>query len=212
MSVERYRNRVQPKLLRVRCGDLVPDPRNWRRHHERQSRMVESLLGELGWIDALIVRETPHGLMLVDGHLRAGISPDEVVPAIVVDLDTDEAGQVLATLDPIGSMAETDMRALEAVVRDIRDTSRGVLSTVSNLLDVNGSDEAGDHQVVDSKQVVPGDVYNIRVRMPGRPSENEFSQAKTAEKSKRSLGSRLHPSPRPACRSPTPPERPAIPC
>lgn len=41
------RNRVR-ELRRVRAGDLVPNPKNWRRHPRAQQEALRALLVELG--------------------------------------------------------------------------------------------------------------------------------------------------------------------
>ena len=74
------------------------------------------MMDEVGIVDAVIARETEDGLMLIDGHLRADLDADTVLPVLVVDLDEDEAGQVLATLDPLAAMAEANSEALRNLV------------------------------------------------------------------------------------------------
>ena len=114
-----YRDRLKDdRIRRVRAGDLLPDERNWRKHSAQQQRALRTSMERIGNIDVLRVRETPGGLMLVDGHLRAGIQADDVVPVIVLDLDDAEAGEALATFDPIAAMAEADVDALRALVDD----------------------------------------------------------------------------------------------
>lgn len=111
-----YRDRIKD-LRRVRAGDLVADPRNWRRHPEAQQAAVKSLLSRVGYADARIAREDGQGkLILIDGHLRAGIDPNQMVPVLVLDVDEREAGEVLATLDPLAAMAETDGAALKSLM------------------------------------------------------------------------------------------------
>jgi hypothetical protein len=36
---------------------------------------MNGILAEIGYADALIARETPKGLMILDGHLRAETTP-----------------------------------------------------------------------------------------------------------------------------------------
>lgn len=79
------------------------------------------MLERIGYADAVIARETDDGLVLIDGHLRAGLDAEQDVPALIVDLNDAEAGEVLATLDPIAAMAETDKDALNALLDGIRD-------------------------------------------------------------------------------------------
>ena len=85
------RNRVV-ELRKVRAGDLLPDPRNFRRHPKSQRDALRTMLDRVGNADVLITRETPDGLMLVDGHLRAGLEPNAEIPVVVTDLDEEEAG------------------------------------------------------------------------------------------------------------------------
>lgn len=106
-------------LRRVRASDLRPSPHNWRTHPAPQRDALRTILGEVGLADAVIARETPEGLELVDGHLRAEEAGDQQVPVLVVDLDESEAKKVLATLDPIGSMADTDRSKLTALMEDL---------------------------------------------------------------------------------------------
>ncbi len=59
-----------------------------------------------------LARETPDGLMLIDGHLRAETTPDQMVPVLILDVDEAEAAKILATLDLLAGMAEMDKDAL----------------------------------------------------------------------------------------------------
>ncbi|MDE0718662.1 MAG: ParB/RepB/Spo0J family partition protein [Rhodospirillaceae bacterium] len=117
------RSRTAPAPLRqrikelrwVKPSELAPDPRNWRRHPPQQAQQLRQMLESVGIVDAAIARETENGLILVDGHLRRDLI-GEKIPVLVVDLDEDEAGQVLATLDPLAGMAEADTGALEKLI------------------------------------------------------------------------------------------------
>ena len=122
-SAKTFRDRIR-ELRRVRARDLVPNPRNWRRHPARQAAALRSVLEEVGYADALLARELPDGrLMLVDGHLRAETTPDQEVPVLVLDVDEAEANKLLATLDPLAAMAETDKLALKDLASLIQTNS-----------------------------------------------------------------------------------------
>lgn len=107
-------------LRRVRAGDLIPNPKNWRTHPKAQQDAMKGVLAEIGMADALLVRETPDGLMLIDGHLRADIISDEQVPVLVLDLDEAEADMLLATLDPLAAMAEASRGKLEELLNSLQ--------------------------------------------------------------------------------------------
>ena len=61
---------------RVQAGSLVPHPDNCNQHSTRQASALRDLLEEVGFVGTLIGRDTPDGLQLIDGHLRA----DEMYP------------------------------------------------------------------------------------------------------------------------------------
>src|SRR5919201_2122671 len=106
------RDRIK-ELRRVRAAELRPNPRNWRVHPPAQQDALRGVLAEVGYADALLARELADGtLMLIDGHLRAETTPDAVVPVLVLDVDEAEADKLLATLDPLAALAETDSEAL----------------------------------------------------------------------------------------------------
>jgi len=100
------RDRIK-ELRRVRAGDLRPHPKNWRTQPEEQQNALRGILAEVGYVDALMVRELPDGsLQIVDGYLRAETTPDSDVPVLIVDLNDAEAEKVLATFDPLGQRRE----------------------------------------------------------------------------------------------------------
>src|SRR3984957_12222298 len=116
----RIQDRIR-ELRRVRARDLLPNPKNWRRHPKAQAAALRGLLTEIGYADALLARELPDGrLMLVDGHLRAETTPDAEVPVLVLDLTAEEAEKVLVTLDPLAALAESDSDRIKALLQTVR--------------------------------------------------------------------------------------------
>src|SRR5215469_11330647 len=102
----KIRDRIK-ELRRVKAKDLLPNPKNWRRHPKAQAEALRGLLTEVGYADALLARELPEGkLMLIDGHLRAETTPDMMVPVLVLDVNEEEADKLLLTLDPLAGLAQ----------------------------------------------------------------------------------------------------------
>jgi hypothetical protein len=115
------------ELRRVRAQELIPNPKNWRRHPRAQAEALRGLLTEIGYADALLVRELPDGrLMIIDGHLRAQTTPDSQVPVLVLDLDETEADKLLATLDPLAAMAESDSERIKELLQTVQTNSQAV--------------------------------------------------------------------------------------
>src|SRR4030095_9298027 len=127
------RDRIK-ELRRVRAGNLRPHPKNWRKHPEEQQNALRGILAEVGFVDALMVRELSDGaLQIVDGHLRAETTPDSVVPVLVVDLDDNEAEKVLATFDPLAAMAEPDENKLQELLKGIETDSEALTALLDEL-------------------------------------------------------------------------------
>jgi DNA modification methylase len=122
----RIRDRIR-ELRRVPAKDLVPNPKNWRRHPKAQAAALRGLLGEIGYSDALLVRELPdRKLMLIDGHLRAETTPDAQVPVLVLDLNEEESDKLLLTLDPLAAMAEADSERIGRLLETVRTDNQAV--------------------------------------------------------------------------------------
>lgn len=128
------------ELRRIRSGDLIPNPANWRRHPPEQVDALRGVLEQVGFADVAIGIEVDGGVMLVDGHVRREeVDDDFEVPTIIVDLDASEADLLLASLDPIASMANTDPIALAALIASIDAEN----DDVQALLDRLAEDAAG---------------------------------------------------------------------
>jgi DNA modification methylase len=122
------------RLIRVRAKDLVPNPKNWRRHPKVQANALRGLLNEIGIADALLARELTDGrLQLVDGHLRADIMPDEEVPVLILDLNEDEADKLLLTLDPLAGMASADSERLGTLLDSVRTDDPAIQALLDEL-------------------------------------------------------------------------------
>ena len=126
------KNRIK-ELRQVKASELLPNPRNWRRHPASQSNALLGILAEVGYADALIAYETPDGLMLIDGHLRAETTPDTEVPVLVTDLSEQEADKLLATLDPLAAMATTNQEQLVSLLDSISFENGEVLGLLDTL-------------------------------------------------------------------------------
>jgi len=93
---------------------------NWRQHPQAQADALTGMLAEIGFADAVIARETPEGLQLIDGHLRQDIMGDQEIPVLVVDLSEDEAAKMLITLDPLAGLAETNDDMLRSLMESVQ--------------------------------------------------------------------------------------------
>ncbi len=120
------RDRIR-ELRRGPARDLLPNPKNWRRHPKNQVDALRGLLAEIGYADALLARELPDGqLMLIDGHLRAETTPDAEVPVLILDVTAEEADKILLTLDPLAALAESDSERVKLLLETVRTDDQAV--------------------------------------------------------------------------------------
>lgn len=128
-----FRDRIT-ELRRVRAGDLVPNPRNWRMHPPAQQDALRGVLAEIGYASALLVRELADGsLQLIDGHLRAETTPDALVPVLVLDVTAAEADKLLATFDPLAELADRDDLRLAELLATIKTDNAAVQTLLDGL-------------------------------------------------------------------------------
>ena len=130
--MEQIRNRIK-ELRSVKAGDLIPNKKNWRTHPIAQREALEGILETIGYADALIARESAEGLILIDGHLRAETTPDAEVPVLILDITEREADTMLATLDPLASMAGRDELKLSELLEDIDSDHEAVQNLIASL-------------------------------------------------------------------------------
>lgn len=168
----KVRDRVK-ELRRVRAGDLVAHPGNWRTHPKHQQRALRGVLAEVGYADALVARELPDGsLQLIDGHLRAETTPDALVPVLVVDLDAAEAGKVLLTHDPLSAMAGVDSEKLSTLLAGVEFESQLIGEMLGRLAEKAGA--AGIELLSESPEVEVPEIHQVVVECRDAGEQEEL--------------------------------------
>lgn len=118
---------------------LLANPLNWRIHTKLQQATLTDELQDVGWVQHVTVNQrTGH---MVDGHLRVelAITADErLVPVAYVDLSEDEERRVLATLDPIGSMAMPDPDKLDELLSTLSEVGEHTQKMLGDLAERSG--------------------------------------------------------------------------
>jgi hypothetical protein len=143
------------ELRYVAASQLQPNPKNWRTHPEGQQNALRGILAEIGFASAVLARETPEGgLRLIDGHLRTETMGDALVPVLVLDVNEAEADKLLATIDPLGAMAEADTDKLRALLEEVETASEDLANMFIEL-----AEEAGilDGESIDAKPAEQSD-------------------------------------------------------
>jgi hypothetical protein len=175
---------TQPAQIQNRIvghGEEAPDqllanPKNWRIHPENQQQGLTTVLELVGWVQSVIVNRRTG--FLVDGHLRVSLAMrrgEAKVPVAYVDLTEEEEALILATLDPLASLAVTDQAQIRALIEDVeRDDS------VDNLLAgfgfaFDGEAPTSQDQGGKTKEIDPND-FQLGHRCPRCGFEFEESK------------------------------------
>ncbi len=113
---------------------LLANPRNWRTHPGAQRDALRGSLSEIGWVQQVLVNQRTG--FVVDGHARVeeAISHGaKTVPVLYVDLSDEEERLVLATLDPIGAMADRDETRLTELLAELNAGDAGLQALLDSL-------------------------------------------------------------------------------
>ena len=127
-----FRDRIK-ELRRVKAADLIANEKNFREHDRRQEDAMIELLSEIGYADALVAYETTDGLKLINGHMRKGLTPDQEVPVLVLDVTEEEADKLLATFDPVSSFATTNKEKLSELLKTLTINSHDMRAALTNM-------------------------------------------------------------------------------
>ena len=131
-------------------AELAENPRNWRTHPDTQLTALADIMAEVGWAGACLFNERTQRLL--DGHLRRRIGiaqRTDKIPVLVGNWSEEQECKILATLDPIGALAEADSAKLESLLREV--------STGSDALQQMLADLARDAGIVPSQANVAAD-------------------------------------------------------
>ena len=130
---EKWRNRIVG-YDNVAPDQLLANPANFRRHPKAQQDALAGVLGEIGWLqDVIVNRTTEH---VVDGHLRVELAlrkGEPTVPVKYVELTEAEERLALATFDPLSAMAQADAAALDALLASVNTGEAAVQEMLAQL-------------------------------------------------------------------------------
>lgn len=147
-------------------SQLVANPRNWRIHPKPQQDSLSDVLERVGWVQQVLVNKVTGNV--VDGHLRVELAlsrGEPSVPVLYVELDPSEEALVLATLDPLSSMAAVDEEKLRELLDEVAVTGdleailaemAGGATPAEGLTDADDAPQAPDDADV---YVKPGDLW-----------------------------------------------------
>src|SRR5262245_10304908 len=115
-------------------AELAENPNNWRTHPATQLAALSDVIAEVGWTGACLFNERTQ--RLIDGHLRKKIGivqGTEKIPVLIGNWTEEQEAKILATLDPIGAMAQADSAKLESLLREVSTGSDALQQLLADL-------------------------------------------------------------------------------
>lgn len=125
-----------PRPLRLeyrKPSELAENPANWRTHPDTQLLALGDVISEVGWAGAVLFNEATG--RLIDGHARKEFAEaaDEPIPVLIGSWTEAQERLILATLDPLASMAEADSKALEELLAGVETSSQAINAMLADL-------------------------------------------------------------------------------
>lgn len=171
------RDRIR-EFRRVQAKNLLPNPKNWRTHSNRQRDILQGVLAEIGYADALLARELPDKtLQLIDGHLRAETTPLQEVPVLILDLSEEEANKLLTVLDPISSLAGKNETLLKELIDNMETENQSVQSFLNEM--IQQEPEILSHSMQDLNEVELPALYQVVVECDDEDTQQNLYEELT---------------------------------
>lgn len=120
------------ELVYVDPSSIDANPDNWRKHPQRQREAYRGLKAAVGYAGAgLFNKRTGH---LLDGHMRRdeAIREGKPFPVMIGDWSEEQEKLILAQLDPLGALAETNAAALNNLTEATNQTLNSLRLTAAS--------------------------------------------------------------------------------
>lgn len=142
----------------IDLNKINKNPYNWRKHPNKQKRLLNRVINEVGWVGAVLYNErTEH---LIDGELRfeeAIKRREKTIPAIVVNVDEDIEKKLLATFDKVTLEAANNKEAYIDLVEDIEFDDEML------NLEIKGAIDDNENEIQQAeKEIIPELLYEAK--------------------------------------------------
>jgi len=154
-------------------AELAENPKNWRRHPDAQIAALTDTLAEVGWAGACLFNERTG--RLIDGHARRKVALEqgaELIPVLIGSWDDVTEAKILATLDPLGAMANADKAALDQLLAEVTTQSDPIQKMLDELAKsvpvASAPFEPNTSPTASTEPVTPADVASAQEELDGK--------------------------------------------
>jgi hypothetical protein len=133
-------NRIVEYDPAVPLDQLLAHPRNPKIHPRPQTDALKGILGDVGWLTGLIVNTTTGHVL--DGHdrIKAAMEAGQsTAPVFYVSVPEAQEPYILATFDPVGTLAATDSTILTELLREVSSEDSAVQELLSKIAEDAGA-------------------------------------------------------------------------
>lgn len=171
LSTQHARTRLRVKEFKeMNVKDLVVNPNNWRIHDETQRGAIRSAFDNVGFAGSIIAYESErnnNSIVVIDGHMRIDEIEGDIVPVLLLDVNDEEADILLATYDPLGSMATSDTNMLRDLLDNINSQDNESIKELMNTVDDYYVDlDTVPEEVKQYTQKIETPVYEMKGEYP----------------------------------------------
>ncbi len=160
------------------AGDFLANIKNWRIHPTNQRNALKGILNDVGWVTGVIVNKTTGNV--IDGHARIEealkFGEEVPVPYIEVELSQEEEEKVLATFDPLSSMAVPDKEQLGDLLDSISFDEPALNDLMEDLAAASGLLEPTSYAPVTNPDASRVNVTNDQIEATRKELAEKFDK------------------------------------
>lgn len=132
-------NRIVNYDPAVPLDQLLAHPMNPKIHPRAQTDALKGIIGEVGWLTGIVVNTVSNRVL--DGHdrIKAAMEAGQATaPVFYVAVPEAQEPYILATFDPVGSLAATDSAAIDDLLREVSSEDAAVQALLSKIAEDAG--------------------------------------------------------------------------
>jgi hypothetical protein len=158
---------------------LLAHPDNWRAHPEAQRKVMRGAIEQIGFVGEVLVSERSGRIL--DGHMRVAeaIEADQpLIPVGYVDCDSDEEEhRILASYDPIGTLALLDVDRHREVIERARLSDGALATALAGMAPADPADAASSEPDMSGAGALPvelPEVWGVVVECDDEDAQSEL--------------------------------------